>query len=314
MKRLAEILIMNGCWPMRWHPRSEEQNKHWHKELAECLSKMPCFVVDNVADYFYTGTEQEYWSIDKDFPILAPPFRVFWMEYRQPRQSISKVHGQVDISDRKGWATGAIISAYTREEIEKGEGRTSFFPTEFKEEMRWRLSVQAYQQGGKEEAVGPTGSWQIDLDEAGRPIPITLCGVPYAEGLEHLVPPEYARGMSTQVHPIMLAISFLHCKNVQTKQMEDPHQKKKKKKRGKIGGIKFNVLEIEPMKKVLKTEGRSDEHGISKALHICRGHFKDYRDKGLFGKHKGIFWWEHSIRGSKEKGVVDKVYDVKGPA
>ena len=49
-------------------------------------------------------------------------------------------------------------------------------------------------------------------------------------------------------------------------------------------------------------------------LHICRGHFKDYRESGLFGKVKGIFWWDQYVRGDLENGAVVKDYNVKAPA
>jgi hypothetical protein len=44
----------------------------------------------------------------------------------------------------------------------------------------------------------------------------------------------------------------------------------------------------------------------------------DYREGGgLFGKHKGVYWWEHHLRGDVEHGIVDKDYSMgpngKGP-
>ena len=69
------------------------------------------------------------------------------------------------------------------------------------------------------------------------------------------------------------------------------------------------------MKKVLREEGKSEETGLKHALHICRGHFKDYRDgKGLFGRYKDIYWWESQVRGNGEHGVVLKDYNVNEPS
>jgi len=70
-------------------------------------------------------------------------------------------------------------------------------------------------------------------------------------------------------------------------------------------------LEIEPMKKVLKSEGNIDEVGLQRALHICRGHFKDYSNgKGLFGKHKGLYWWDSTVRGTESEGKIIKDYNI----
>ena len=69
------------------------------------------------------------------------------------------------------------------------------------------------------------------------------------------------------------------------------------------------------MTRILDTEGGIGRGGgLKQALHICRGHFKDYRDgRGLFGKHKGLYWWEQNVRGSIEQGVHIKDYRVRTP-
>ena len=65
------------------------------------------------------------------------------------------------------------------------------------------------------------------------------------------------------------------------------------------------------MKQILRTEGQSQSTGIKQGLHICRGHFKDYtRGRGLFGRFKGLYWWDSQVRGTAEKGIVVKDYRV----
>jgi len=107
----------------------------------------------------------------------------------------------------------------------------------------------------------------------------------------------------------------MHCKNVQLKTQIPPAplSKKYQKKTGRPL-VKYKVLEIEPMKKVLRTEGQSETLGLKHALHICRGHFKDYSNgSGLFGKYKGLYWWESTVRGNPANGVVIKDYNVNPP-
>jgi len=74
----------------------------------------------------------------------------------------------------------------------------------------------------------------------------------------------------------------------------------------------YHVLEIEPLRTLFRTEGRSEELGLGQALHICRGHFADHRGKGLFGKVsiRGIFWVPMHVRGTTERGTVRKDYEV----
>jgi hypothetical protein len=112
----------------------------------------------------------------------------------------------------------------------------------------------------------------------------------------------------------MLAISFLHCKNVKRiENIPGGNFERARKRRGEPPSLKFYTLEIEPMKQVLRTEGRIGEVGLGKALHICRGHFATYDGAGLFGKYKGTFWRESHVRGKIERGLVAKDYAVKAP-
>lgn len=60
----------------------------------------------------------------------------------------------------------------------------------------------------------------------------------------------------------------------------------------------------------MATEGRSGELGLRKALHICRGHFKHFEDKPLFGRVRGTFWWGSMVRGTESKGKVIHDYEV----
>lgn len=80
-------------------------------------------------------------------------------------------------------------------------------------------------------------------------------------------------------------------------------------------GVKFRVLQIEPMNEYLRRRQSPKKAPLNAtALHIRRGHFKDYRQgAGLFGKVKGLFWWDMSAAGGMHAGVVIKEYAVNGP-
>ena len=115
--------------------------------------------------------------------------------------------------------------------------------------------------------------------------------------------------------PALLAISFMHCKNVRRETVNPP--KPPKFSISKIPKHKFIRLHIDPMKEVLRKEGGSEKTGLKKALHICRGHFTTYGEnsKGMFGKGiKGTFWIPQHTRGSLEHGSVDKEYVVGEPS
>lgn len=114
----------------------------------------------------------------------------------------------------------------------------------------------------------------------------------------------------------LVAIQFMHCKNIQAKE-HDPNelltrQVKRNMERKSVEPLKkYYTLNIEPLKKVFKSDGNIEQNGLKKALHICRGHFKTYEEKGLFGKYKGTFWIPQHIKGNSENGEVIKKYNVK---
>lgn len=114
--------------------------------------------------------------------------------------------------------------------------------------------------------------------------------------------------------PFFLALSLMHCKNVTLEDVEPPlQQSKKHAKHHGLPLVSYKVLQIDPMKIVLQQEGHINETGMNNALHICRGHFKDYSDRGLFGKYHGMYWWDAFVRGAETHGLVLKDYNIKLP-
>lgn len=110
----------------------------------------------------------------------------------------------------------------------------------------------------------------------------------------------------------MMTLSFMHCKNVVHRDVtasEGPAAKWLR--RQKAPTIKYHVLDINPMKEILRTEGGVETNGLKKALHICRGHFATYTpEKPLFGNIVGTVWKPAHVRGDIKQGAVVKDYRV----
>jgi hypothetical protein len=115
------------------------------------------------------------------------------------------------------------------------------------------------------------------------------------------------------LNPALMATTMLNCKNVRTEIVEPPKKNNEvRAKRGKPPLLRYHVLVIDPFKKSVRRE-ESTPTGRVLSLHVVRGHLKDYREgKGLFGKYKGLWWWEPSMAGSADVGTVVKDYEVKG--
>lgn len=175
----------------------------------------------------------------------------------------------------------------------------------------WQLQATLFMEVAKGDIFGPLSYWQFNLNKAGQVTDLVprmgvYCGLhtPHIDA-------EWAGQFNSLIFPALLTISFFHCKNVSIVENEPPVKlNKSHQRRHGTPLVRFKTLDIHPMQQVLRTEGRADEHGLAKALHICRGHFKDYRQKGLFGRNFGIYWWDMHLRGQAEMGISVKDYAV----
>lgn len=260
---------------------------------------LPVILIDNVADYMYRDSDQEYWDLAVDFPNLAPPFPAFWCEHRMPTKIHSKERGDSNLDYIQHGRIGVLVHGLTLDEV-KGQD----IPADTRWILWCELFVDYGQQGRSIE--GPHGSIFLSIDEHGA-----IIGQPSMQSFSDPGMDEIMQGFMSLIHPSLLAIAFLHCKNVTLEKNEVPKPLAKKyRARHGIQPTRYHTLVIEPLKKILRTEGRSGEVGLAKALHICRGHFRDYREgAGLFGKYHVVVWTPQIVRGST--GTVAPPREIK---
>jgi hypothetical protein len=70
-------------------------------------------VGDNVAEYYYCGTDQEDFDIKTDFPCQVPPFNQFWVEWSQPTAIRSRVHRDVPVEMSAFPFCGCLVTMTT---------------------------------------------------------------------------------------------------------------------------------------------------------------------------------------------------------
>lgn len=154
-------------------------------------------------------------------------------------------------------------------------------------------------------------SWMIEGDPPNREIPTNeeFARLPLKERMNICSLRERNAQMGISV---LFAIALSNCKNT-NEVFHSPTKSKRKVDKSKskpLPLLTYRTLNIRPMTKALHEEGKIETEGINRALHLCRGHFKDYREHGLFGKEKGVYWWDAHVRGREENGVVEKDYRV----
>ena len=270
-------------------------------ELLELLEKSAVILADNVAEYYYSGTDQDYWSLEDDFPNLAPPFELFFVEWKDPPSLLTRASGRRDFPMRK--RTGALFTCVEASAIGNQDPGS---------DCRWVETIWVWTEFGNR--IDCVGNLTIKVGHDGRTVRFSEKGYCVATANPALKLQPTAEGMLSSVQPALLTVCFLHCKNVNT-QTHVPPPALAKKVRLRYGRppISYKTLVIDPLKQVLRTEGNGDVVGLRRALHICRGHFKDYRQRGLFGKLRGVYWWSDHVAGTLESGLVKKDYSVMPP-
>lgn len=112
----------------------------------------------------------------------------------------------------------------------------------------------------------------------------------------------------------LAALTFMNCKNVEVVDNRPSRQMRRQAERnGQPKPPTYKTLVIHPFHKIRKSAqapGGGLLPGVS--LHICRGHFKDFREgPGLGRGHAhGLWWWSPQVRGTPELGRVVKDYSV----
>lgn len=288
-----------------------------------------------VAKWFYRDNEQENFRVDEDFPRVAPPWPATWIEFVPP----NSVNNQGDIKENVFQGVkrfGAyIIGAEVGRDLEGREhpvfkllrasnreidiAKRKMEKFRANEDARWWMACQFFA-GGKN-FVKHIGGCIDFLDEDGK----------IMEGDSRLVMPgeeaykamkagmvsenKVAHMLNSTSFPFFFGISLCHCNNVEVGE-DGPAQavRENRKSKGQNPGQTFKTLDIEPMKEKSASSSSGGDPSVSRALHICRGHFKTYtEDAPLFGEHTGTYWWPMHTRGSAENGEVKKDYRVNEP-
>ncbi len=276
----------------------------------------PVFIADNVAEYVYRefdhgprletgeiGRTGKEWSFSR-IGSLAPPFKTFFIEWRTPAWIRESFNAVVPPSGRVVPASGWFIFATTPD-----EGCLERAPN-----AKQRLvCAHCFQRLNGSPAVSGNVR-QFAIDEDGNYL---------ASGHIGLNGPDYQHlsGSPGSCAIALQTIGFTNCKNVSQPDVtssEGPTPKWCRRQR--VPELKYRAVQIDPNVGASPRAGERKTAGgrSGKALHICRGHFANFRDdgvsQGLFGRRQyGTFWIPAHTRGSLEHGRVIPTYNVKAP-
>lgn len=267
--------------------------KLWRAGYEDVIPhRLPAVIADNVdvavTDWCFSEPPDTVRSIT-ELPPIRPPFEDMWIE-----AETKSVQDSLN-----GWAKMWGFRITKGNEYASVEGRPNIVEYNFTFFMEAiDGTVASLSRYNSRVGVGKDGiaTWAITVE-------------PNAE-INKLSPAmEIGRGNAT--YTACFALSLMHCSNVSTREVTAPRGNTYTRIGKKQPVLRYHVLEIDHVKRTLRTDGEVQKQGLSKALHICRGHFKRF-DKPLFGKTwTGTLWVPAHFKGSAEVGTVVKDYKIK---
>lgn len=264
--------------------------------VLDGLRSAKCFLAQNVWENTFRYGEIPRMS----YPASVPPFPCTWVEWEDQKDA---------------WypgREGALVLSYeTKDESREGlmlpDGQM----------IRWALKIIGFREFS--ESGNPKNKW-IEvvflaahfLDFNGETLWHEDGTVRGGPGLSFRANPRVGQFWSSYMSTILKTFSLCNCKNVRMREEKNAYEGRinrirKAQKKPKMH--RYHVLEIRPVH-ALSSGGQKGGSVGEYSLHICRGHFKDYREHGLFGKEKGVYWWDAHVRGKAENGIVEKDYRV----
>jgi hypothetical protein len=228
---------------------------------------------------------------------IAPPFEQFFVEF----------HGVSIALGMRAW--GVLF-----EQLQGPEEPDPDHPDD-----AWLLKATIVGEWDKHQPVGPIATYLLPLgttgelhagDEDGHGS--LFGGLVDIEGMPVEEQEQWRGNFNRLLGAAMLAVSFMHCKNVDVIEVTPPAALSRKHQRHHGRPLaRYYVLEIAAMRGAMNADGAAREQGLRQALHICRGHFKTFSpDAPLFGRLSGTYWWASHVRGDEAEGRVEKDYRV----
>lgn len=312
-------------------------NRGYKVGLPENLTAID---LSEAARWFYEESEQEMWDYREDFPSLAPAWPLAWYEWGWPR--FSRSEGKIIAWPRSRGRFGCLVYAV---DVKEGKGaemlRKDLLPELMREvraeiitdditktgsreadlerrrqtltemtkqgvEAKWVLFLMLFAETNNRRVIQGLAEYWGYLDQEGRILPHHVVSL--------IANSHLGMGLSDGLPlPWCFGVSLLHCKNVVLSEIPVPKKVRRARERKGIPKVVYKTLVIEPLRQqVRNTDAEEKPKGdpIQRALHIVRGHFKDFREKGLFGKYHDIYWWEMHARGKEKLGVIHKDYEI----
>ena len=297
------------------------------------MTKLPAMLVhaQNVHDYFIKHAVDHGWEDLKTFFCVRPPFQSMLITYDHTFYSPGDKSRQQLIMDggdpeqpiiRRVAVSVDVIPVADFERIIVNSVQTPELDRIFKQGhpdliLQLRIAI---------DAIAIPGRWFTFLEESGQVIIVDNYGWCFVVTKEEkwqlanlgneFILPLLEKFFAKHGAVTFATLQFMNCRNVEVvNHVPTRQQRRQAERERRTPPLTYKTLVIHPIGKryQISCQGRLDaENGVNAPLHICRGHFKDYRSGNGLGRwHRhGIWWWSPQVRGSAEHGRIEKDYDI----
>jgi hypothetical protein len=273
--------------------------------------------IQNVRDYYMAHWKEHKWDEIRSFTCVKLPFPKILFSYdhsfkNMDTGAVTSRHLNVGLAlcSRQNFLDRAIQS-----KVDLGETIHELHALDPDRMIEARIAI---------DGMSMPGQWYVGIDKLGQVLTdeehhlgwIWIRNPVETEVLyeRHEWAEEFEAQVCRHACIALAAVQFMNCKNVEI--LDNPptrQQRRQAEREGKKPETTYKTLLIHPFgrkRQIVKHEDGSTVHGV--ALHIVRGHFKDYRSgQGLGRTHiKGIWWWSPQVRGREDVGKVVKDYAV----
>jgi hypothetical protein len=297
-ERLADRILADGLQPTfdpEAHPLSTEQWSSVSRMLLKLIESSIVVRIDNVIDYVDAWADREV-DLSKEIPNCTPSYQAMFFEDRER----AGVHRGVLV------VGGAVAEAFISRMP---------LPSCFPAERHGSLCLFSFC-GIDGSVAGPGGTNVVAMHADGSPMFPTVEAVTFGD----FMPPQRREAIHSLVREDMvvalMTMAFMHCKNVVVSPVQsDERMSRERARAGLRPFLRYHTININPMKEVLRGEGGIESVGLSRALHICRGHFATLtrNNKGNKLDEPVTYFRSAHVRGSAKAGVVVSDYNVSAP-
>jgi hypothetical protein len=260
--------------------------------LWRYLPEAQVYRIDDVARFVERTRITPGRTLDttKEIPNVAPLAPVTWVEWNTIGLKWEKTHCRM----------GALVVYY---EVPEDH--------EFYDSGKWYIEMIPFKYTVDDYITYPDFSLLALVAKDGTIV--MLRHVP-DDDVERSSISEKQSGMVTlETYFALTGICFAHCRGVRATEHRQPRQQRRARQRANQPPLfDYRTIDIGPAVGILRKEGHIERNGIAVALHLCRGHFRNYTDEApLFGKYTGTVYIPMHLRGRDVTRTIIHDYRVR---